>query len=228
MPVRRRRPWTAWMRPPPIICFTGMISVWLAEPIPAGVLTHQASIQKPPAPVPPAEILPETLPDAWEKEESTAFSINTVLSQKYGQTLPWKTVRDAVSASINARFTRLDTTSGQWPCEYPLAQEVKLKCCTVSDINGGQPGDGDGASIGVGSGKSRPHVLVARSELKADQIQDIGDIVPKLLEIKNKSNIPLTFKLQIELGDGQTQPDDETVRAMNALLRGIRDDFQLK
>jgi hypothetical protein len=58
----------------------------LEEPIPAGVLTEQATIQKPPVQIMAAEILPETLPLAWTNDEATALSIATALSQKFGQT----------------------------------------------------------------------------------------------------------------------------------------------
>jgi hypothetical protein len=194
----------------------------LAEPIPAGVLTEHALIQRPPVQIMAAEILPETLPDAWMKEEATALSINIALSQKFGQTLPWKTVSDVVSASINARFTQLDPKSGKWPCEYPSAQGIKLKVSAVSDP------EGDYKDFGstFGGAKTNSNILVARSELKADQIQDLGDIIPKLLEIKNKANIPMAFQVQIELGDGETQPNDETIKSINQLLGDISDGFQ--
>lgn len=195
----------------------------LAEPIPTGVLNEQALIQQPPVQIMAAEILPETLPQAWTNEEATALSIASALSQKAGQTLPWKTVRDVISASLNARFTQLDPKSGKWPCEYPSAQGIKLKVATVS---------GSGAGVnelrsGFGGIETGSNILVARSELKPAEIQDLGDIMPKLLEIKNKANIPLTFRVQVELGDGKNQPDDETVKSMNLLLGDIRDDFQL-
>jgi len=51
--------------------------------------------------------------------------------------------------------------------------------------------------------------------------------MPKLLEIKNKANIPLSFRIQVELGDGETQPDDEIVQSINLLLGDINDGFQL-
>ena len=70
--------------------------------------------------------------------------------------------------------------------------------------------------------------MVARSELKPSEIQDLGDIMPRLLEIKNNANIPLAFRIQIELGDGENQPDDETVKSMNLLLDDIKDGFQLE
>jgi hypothetical protein len=195
----------------------------LAEPIPAGVLTEQALIQPPPVQIMAAEILPETLPRAWTNEKATALSIATALSQKIGQTLPWKTVRDVVTASLNARFTQLDPKSGKWPCEYPSAQGIKLKVADVS----GSGGINDFGS-GFGGIETSSNIFVARGELKPSEIQDLGDIMPKLLETKNKANIPLTFRVQIELGDGQTQPDDETVQSMNVLLGDISDDLQFE
>jgi hypothetical protein len=195
----------------------------LAEPIPAGVLTEQALLQQPPAIIAAAEILPENLPQAWTNEAATALSIATALSQKFGQTLPWKTVSDVVSASLIARFTQLDPKSGKWPCEYPSAQGIKLKVSTVS-------GSGGIKEFGSGFGgiETSSDILVARSELKPSEIQDLGDIMPKLLEIKNKANIPLAFRVQIELEDGQTQPDDETLQSMNLLLGDVSDGFQLE
>ena len=77
----------------------------LAEPIPAGILTNLANLQKPPATIAAAGILPENLPDAWTENQTTALAVATALSQRFGQTLPWKTVRDVVGASLNARFT---------------------------------------------------------------------------------------------------------------------------
>ena len=100
---------------------------------------------------------------------------------------------------------------------------MKLK---VSSVNGSVGGD----EFGPGFRESQPgfNILVARSELKPAEIQDLGDIMPKLLEIKNKANIPLAFQIQIELGDGEIQPDDETVQSMKLLLGDISDGFQLK
>jgi hypothetical protein len=81
---------------------------------------------------------------------------------------------------------------------------------------------------GFGGIETNSISLVARSELKPSEIQDLGDIIPKLLEIKNKANIPLRFRVQLEIEDGQTQPEDETVRSMNVLLADIKDDFQFE
>ncbi len=195
----------------------------LEEPIPAGVLTEQATIQKPPVQIMAVEILPETLPSAWTNDETTALSIAIALSQKHGQTLPWKTVSDVVTASINARFAQLDPRSEKWPCDFSSAQGVKLKVSSAV-------GPTTGIETGPGFGGRQPgsNKLVAHSELKPSEIQDLGDIMPKLLEVKNKAKIPIAFSVIIELGDGETLPDDETAKSINTLLGDIKDDFQLE
>ena len=191
----------------------------LAEPIPTGILTPKALLRQPPPMVAAAEILPENLPDAWSGGMATALSIATALSHRCGQALPWKTVKDVVAASLNARFTELDGTSGSWPCEYPAAQSVKVK------VASGGSGGGRGG-LGGGAGESKR--LIAHAELEPSEIQDLGDIVPKLLEIKAKADVPLKFRVQIELGDGVTPPPEQVAKEVNALLEDMKDGFKLQ
>lgn len=191
----------------------------LAEAIPAGVLTPKAILRQPPPMIAAAEILPENLPDAWSEGQATALSVATALSQKFGQTMPWKTVKDVLTASINARFTELDGTSGDWPCDYPAAQSIKLK---VASASSGRPGVG-----GVGPAISSK-CLVAHAELEPSEIQDLAEIIPTLLELKARFNIPLKFRVQIELGDGQERPSEETAKEINKLLKELKDGFRLE
>jgi hypothetical protein len=194
----------------------------LAEPIPAGILTPKAILRQPPAMVAAAEILPENLPDAWSKGQATALSVATALSQKFGQTLPWKTVKDVITASLNARFTELDGTSGEWPCEYPAAQSVKLKVAAA-----GAGGFGGGARGGFTGAATGTKCLVATAELEPSEIQDLGDIVPQLLEIKAKTDTPIRFQVRIELGDGKNPPPVGATKEANDLLKGVKDGLEL-
>jgi hypothetical protein len=191
----------------------------LAEPIPAGVLTPKAILREPPAMIAAAEILPENLPDAWSEGQATALSIATALSQRFGYTMPWKTVKDVITASLNARFTELDGTSAEWPCDYPAAQLVKLK---VASAPAGRVGVG-----GIGLAASAK-CLVAHAELEPSEIQDLADILPNLLELKAKFNTPLKFRVQIELGDGKEKPPEEAAREINKLLKALKDGFELQ
>ena len=91
----------------------------LAEPIPVGVLAPTSTLCVPPAMIAVPEILPANLPEAWSGEETNALAIATALSQKARKTLPWKTIKDVIGASLNARFTQLADGSAAWPCDLP-------------------------------------------------------------------------------------------------------------
>ncbi|MEI6149812.1 MAG: DUF499 domain-containing protein, partial [bacterium] len=185
----------------------------LGEPIPAGVLSASGKLCVPPPAIAAAEILPENLKDAWKGRVASGLSVATALSVKSGKTLPWKTVRDVISGALQARFLELDAGSQAWPCDFPSAQFAKFRV----------------------AGKTPPPpppppptgVLVAVADLEPSQVQDLGDIVPKLLEIKTKSNIPIRFQIRIELGDGKTMPSAEVAQKANALLKGIKEGLQL-
>ena len=190
------------------------------EPIPAGVLSAAGKLCVPPAVIAAAEILPENLPGAWKEGTASGLSIATALSVKAGKTLPWKTVRDVLGGALQARFLELEAGSQTWPCDFPSAQFVKVKV----SAGGGKGGTGGGT--GGTSGGSSP-VLIADTDLEPSQVQDLGDIIAKLLAIKTKFNIPITFNVRIKVGDGKTMPSAEVAQKLNALLKGIKNDLQL-
>jgi hypothetical protein len=69
-------------------------------------------------------------------------------------------------------------------------------------------------------------ILVAHSELTPSEIQDLGDIIPQLLEIKNKANMPIKIHIQIELGDGERMPDKKIICTLNQLLSNVNEDLK--
>ena len=186
----------------------------LAEPMPPGVLRAEAVLRAPPEPAAAAEILPENMPTAWQGEESTALSIAAALSQQQGKTLPWKTVRDVIDASLRARFLETTEDSGDWPCEYPSAQAVRLRV----PIGGGGVGQ-----VPAQYGKRK----TVEADLEPNEMQDLGDAIPTLLEIKAKHNVPIRFNVRIEVGDDEEAPTDESTNEVNAVLKEIREDLAL-
>ena len=192
----------------------------LGEPIPAGVLSASGKLCVPPAAIAAAEILPENLKDAWKGGVASGLSVATALSVKAGKTLPWKTVRDVISGALQARFLELDAGSQAWPCDFPSAQFVKVKVAAS--------GKGGAGGTGGGGGSTIPKMLVAVADLEPSQVQDLGDIVPKLLEVKNKSNVPIRFQVRIEMGDGKMMPSAEAAQKANAILKGVKEGLQLK
>jgi hypothetical protein len=186
----------------------------LGETIPPGVLSPSAKLYAPPPAIAPAEILPENLPGAWKNGVASALSIATALSVKSGKTLPWKTVRDAVSGAVQARFLELTPDSHEWPCDFASAKFVTLRVPESLPPPPPPP--------------PRKGVLFAEADLEPSQVQDLGDIVPKLLEIKARANAPIRFHVRIELGDGKTQPPEEVGKEANALLKGVKEEFELR
>lgn len=185
----------------------------LGEPIPAGVLNANGKLSVPPAPIAAAEILPENLKEAWTGGVASGLSVAAALSIRAGKTLPWKTVRDVIGGALQARFLELEAGSQAWPCDFPSAQFVKFKV----------------------AGKTPPPppppppkgVLVAEADLEPSQVQDLGDIMPKLLEVKTKTSTPLRFKIRIEMGDGKTLPTADAAQKANAILKSVKEELQL-
>jgi len=195
-------------------------STFLGETVPVGVLNANAKLCMPPAPISAPEILPENLPDAWSKKSASALSIATSLTMKSGKALPWKTVRDVISAALSARFLQLSEDSHDWPCEFPSAQHIKLKVASGERPRTypGQPG-----------GEEPPTtILVATAVMETSQIQDLGDNVQKLQELKSKTNTPIQFELTVRLGDGKTTPTPEVIAKFNALLKNVNDKLILR
>jgi len=197
----------------------------LAEPIPAGVLAPSAKLRTPPALISAAAILPENLPSAWKDGGTTALSIATALSQLAGNTLPWKTVRDVIGGSLQARFVALADDSSPWPCDLPAANTVKIKVAAVG--TGGGTGGGSGGGTG-GGGPTPPNIRSAAADFEPSQMQDLGDLIPVLLEVKAKANVAMKFHVRLELGDGKTKPSDSVVNEVNALLKDMNGGFRVQ
>jgi hypothetical protein len=190
----------------------------LGEPIPPGVLTPASKLCAPPAVISAPEILPENLADAWTKGVASGLSVSTALSAKTGKTLPWKTIRDAISSALQARFLELLPDSHPWPCDLASAQFVKFK--VASGVKGPVPQPPGGGA--------QPQVLMAADEFSAEEVQELGDVIHKLLAVSTKQNTPLHFHVRIELGDGKTRPSDEAAKQVNALLKNVKEELELR
>ena len=144
------------------------------------------------------------------------------------KTLPWKTVKDVIGASLNARFTQLADGSVPWPCDLPAAQTVKLKVAPAG-TGGGTGGGGTGGTGGgtTGGGTPPSTIRVAEADFEPSEIQDLGNLIPALLELKAKCKVPMKFRVRLELGDGRTAPSDTVIKEVNALLIDLDEAFQI-
>lgn len=194
----------------------GPASLW-GETIPTGILGEESRLQAPPEPIPPAKLLPGTLPAAWSGDKASGLSILTQLSSTSSQPLPWKLVSDAISAALKAHFLEIADSSQTWPCDLAAAQfaHFRLPQTPPSAPFSEQP-------------VANPHVVHARAELNGAAIQDLGDVVNELLEVKVKYSTKLSFEVAIALGDGSTPPPAEAIVKVNAILKAIHPELQLR
>ena len=196
----------------------------LAETIPAGVLTPASTLCVPPAMIDVPEILPANLSEAWSGDETNALAIATALSQKAGKTLPWKTVKDVIDNSLQARFTQLADGSAPWPCDLPAARTVKIKVALFA--TGGGTGGGDTGLGGTG-GNAEHRFLIASAQFEPSQIQDLADLIPQLLDFRTKAKVPLRFHVRLEIGDGKQKPSAQAAAELNELIAGLKEDFKV-
>jgi hypothetical protein len=193
----------------------------LGEAIPAGVLNPSAKLCAPPPIIAAAEILPENLAKAWKKGVASGLSVTTALSVKTGKTLPWKTVRDVIASALQARFLELLPDSQPWPCDLASAQFVRFKAAAGAKAGAGAPPPG-------AEGGTQPQVLTAAGDLASDEVQELGDVMHKLLAVSTKQNVPLRFHVRIEMGDGKNRPSEEAAKQVNALLKNVKDGLELR
>jgi hypothetical protein len=58
-------------------------------------------------------------------------------------------------------------------------------------------------------------------------MQDLGDLIPALLEIKARENLSMRFHLRLELGDGAALPNDEVVSEVNEILKDLGGEYRV-
>jgi hypothetical protein len=190
---------------------SGPASIW-AEEIPAGLLTEDTILQAPPLVISSIEVLPDSLPDAWQEEITTALAISAALSKKVGQTLPWRRVREAIDGAIRARYLVTTVDSAAWPCEYPGAQYVRLRVPKEAPSPPPLPPP------------PPPGVLIADAELRPNEIQDLADALGDIMGLVTGKNI----KFNIRIGLDAEDMSKEDVEKLNKILLEINNKLQLK
>jgi hypothetical protein len=177
----------------------------LGEEIPAGVLTPEAILQVPPEPIGATQLLPANLPDAWKGEASTALAMAVALSQKYGQTLPWGTVRQAIDGALRARLLERPDSLRPWPCSYPEAGNLTLRV-PKGEVPGVQ--------------ERKPGVKSASAELRGNELQDLAEAVAEIT--KAAAGHDLKYLVRIDLGGEKPAPDQVVTEVNKALAKASR------
>ncbi len=194
--VRNRKLWLT----------SGQASI-LAEEIPAGLLTDDARLQPPPAPIPATDLTPASLPEVWSGDSTTALAIGVALSKKAGTNLPWPAVRDVIDGAIRARLIEPTLDSAPWPCDFAAAQNVKLRV-PAGPQKPIEP-----------SFTLRPNVLVAEAELRPNEVQDFAEQLPEIRKAVGAADLKFRIRLELD-GHGKSTAQD-IVATLNRLLAKI-------
>ena len=187
----------------------------LKEPVPAGVLSPTAILRPPPERIDVAELMADSIPDAWKNDKTNALAITTALSTQRGMTLPWYTVKSAIDDGIRARWIELSDSNITWPCDFNGAQQVVLQIPQNEKIREDEKDRYQPTPSGM---------LTAEAALEANGIQDLADQIPDIAKAAVGNN--LKFNVRIEFS-GETTPDPEQVQKINELLSDVSDDLKL-
>jgi hypothetical protein len=109
--------------------------------------------------------------------------------------------------------------SSDWPCDLVAAKSVQIKVATA------QPTAGPGGSSG-GRRTAPSSVRAAEAQFEPSQLQDLGDAVPRLLDIKARTNVQMRFQVRLEIGDGVSEPDPSVVAEINRVLETVGQTFR--
>jgi hypothetical protein len=117
-------------------------------------------------------------------------------------------VGQAIDAALKVNFLELTVDAGPWPCELPGAQNVRLRVPSEPPPPPPPPPSG---------------THVAEADLEVYELQDLADVVGKLVEATAGYN--LAFRIRVELGGN---PPDEVVDAANGVLGDVTEDLVLE
>ena len=159
----------------------GPASVW-KETLPYGLLDQGAVLHPPPGIIPPQELGEHSLPGAWRDGGTNGAALAQAASQVRGAALPWGLVRDSIRAGVESRWFVVAEGSGPADCGYDGAGNLRLK-------RPAQP-------------KPPPRPEPA-AVLEGHQIQELADLVPRLLEAGAGSE--LRFHVRVTLHEDASE-----------------------
>ncbi len=187
----------------------GPASVW-REQIPYGVLDDAAVLRAPPDPVPAQELSADALPGAWRDGTTNGAALTRALSQSRRTTLPWGLVREGIRAGVESRWLEVAEGSAAVGCAYDQAGQLRLE----------RPAE-------VAPPPPPPPGPAAGALLEGSQIQDLAELVPKLLEAGAGND--LRFRVAAVLSDETGGSAPEEVKAtLDELLATVSAELQIR
>ena len=188
----------------------GPASVW-KEQIPYGVLDDDAVLHPRPDPIAAQELAADALPGAWREGRTNGVALARALSQSRRRTLPWGIVREGIKAGVESRWLEVADGSAAVHCRYDEAGQLRLKRPAAIADPAPPP----------------PVAAVTGALLEGSQIQDLAELIPKLLEASAGND--LRFRVGATLNEDAGGNLSENVRAaLDALLATVSADLKIE
>jgi hypothetical protein len=181
------------------------------EPIPLGLLTGAATLNPPPSAIPVTALLPQNLAHAWKQDGTTAAAISNALSVTQGKPLPWTVVAQAIDAAIRGRLLERTPDSGQWPCDWSRANNVRLQVPKEAPPPPTLP-------------PSPPGGKYSEAALEPAELQDLAYGLSEVL--KAAVGLDLRFVVRLELPTGTATP--EQIAKLNEALAKVTAKLKLE
>ena len=188
----------------------GPTSVW-KEKIPYGALDDSAVLHPQPDPIPAQELAADALPGAWREGKTNGVALARALSQSRRKTLPWGLVRDGIKAGVESRWLEVADGSVAVHCRYDEAGQLRLK----------RP-----AAI-VDPAPPPPTPAVTGALLEGSQIQDLAELVPKLLEASAGNDLRFRVGATLKPDANGNVPKDVRA-ALDGLLAEVSVDLKIE
>ena len=186
----------------------GPTSVW-RETIPYGVLDDDGAVLRArPDPIPAPALAADTLPGAWREGRTNGSALTRALSQARGRNLPWGLVRESIRAGVEGRWLTVVEGGAAVDCGYDEAGQLRLARPAADP-------------------EPPPPPVTAGALLEASGVQDLADLVPRLLEAS--AGHALRFRVRAALApDAAGRVPDDVRGAVDELLATISADLKVE
>jgi len=126
----------------------------------------------------------------------------------------------SVPEPLARAFYEAEAIHGGWPVRqldrqvgtqfYERAVKSMSPGAMVARANHLQPGDRETVNAQVRD----PYLLeflnlkdeYRESDLEVADLQDLSDVLPELVEVRAKTNVPVAFRVEVSVGDGKDLP----------------------
>lgn len=181
------------------------------EAVPDGLLDAETTLYRPPASLSMNDLLPKSVPDAWDDGATTADALLKAVSEQRGAPVPWVLVRDALSDAFRSSYLKRAVDSTDWPTDRSGAAQVTVE--VPDEEPDAKPQRWNEPSSDYGNGPPS-----TAADLEIDEVQNLADEVAELQ--KAAAAYGIRFHLRIDVGTHDPEvPDDVKTRLNEALKR---------